>query len=237
MVRKIDPTLIEAFTPKEIERVDQPWMENCRTALEVAVAKARTPEERHRRRSRWALREELGPIALDGDPTTARVVHLKANPSFGEGATRESHFRPHVDWPLSVAGPHNTDATRGYYEKQVFRHLLKAGVSLERISQRMAKIELCPWASRNWPTGQPGLLAAMSALPSRRLVCELVRQMIDENALFVIARAEGEWFAGVPELSKLLGNRVFIARSKVAPWISQGAFPDGWTRIVDALKE
>lgn len=229
--------LLAALTPDEVDRIDRPHLAAYQALVEKSAGRARSEKSRLERLNSWSVRDDLGPIAVDGNAYTARVVHLKANPRFGANATRQTHYAPHPDWPLSVAGPHNVPGTVDYYQNTVFRHLLQEGVTLQQIGQRMLKVELCPWASDGWPTDNAALQKAMGMFPSRQKIFDLVRALTKRDVLFVIARADALWLAGVPELKPLIGSRVFLTQVQVAAWISRGAFPDGWRQIVTALKE
>ncbi|CAN7770389.1 hypothetical protein LJR290_007491 [Variovorax sp. LjRoot290] len=232
---QVDPAIISALQPAAINAADLLSLPAYKDAVEKTIPGARTEKGRIAREG-WRIREDLGPIAFDGDPATATVLLLKANPSYGDGATRESHFEPHPDWPLSVAGPHVTAGTRAYYQNGVFGTLRRAGVTLEQISRRMLKVELCPWASKKWPTGQQHLLQQMARFPSRSPTLELVSQLVDQGVLVLIARAEEEWFAGVPALQDLVGTRVFVSRTKIAPAISERMYPGRWPLVLKALR-
>ena len=182
----------------------------------------------------WRLREDLGALCCDGD-LQAPVVYLQANPSFDDAATRETHYQPHPEFPLSVAGEHIYPPTLAYYHNKVFKHLKKEGVSLGQISRKLVKIELCPWASKKWP-GNSELQRLLSEFPSRKPIIRLVEHFVEQGAIFVIARAWTPWFAAVPALKPLIGVRVFKSRAPVSPYLSSGSYPDGWSAILSAMK-
>ena len=234
-MNQVDPEAIASLLPGRIEQADQSALSTYKATVEKAILGARTQAGRDAREG-WRVREDLGPIACDGNPDTARVLLLKANPSYGDGATRESHFEPHPEWPLSVAGPHVTAATKAYYQNKVFGALRREGVTLQNISRRMMKVELCPWASKNWPTGQAELLQQLRLFPSRAPIFRLVSQLVEQGVLVLIARAEDEWFAGVPGMRDLLGTQVFVSRAKIAPSISERMYPGSWPRVLQALR-
>lgn len=230
----IDANILAALAPAVIEKSDQTAIEDYKALVERALNRA--SEKRRLAAESWRLRDDLGPIAYDGDPASARVLLLKANPSYGEGATRATHFQPHADWPLSVAGPHIPVATRAYYHGRVFGKLVEAGVSLGQISKHLLKVELCPWASKKWPTGQRALLQQLNSFPSRQATYAMVGQLVEQGAIILIARAEEDWFAGVPALARLEGKRVFISRAKIAPAISDRMYPGSWGMLTAALR-
>ena len=231
----VDQNVLSALQPEAVEASDAEFLVRYKESVEEVIRNARTERSR-KERSGWRIRDDLGPIVFDGDPKTARVVFLKANPSYGDGATRKTHFQPHPDWPLSVAGTHVVEATRAYYHDKVFASLRRSGVSLHQISTRMIKVELCPWASKKWPTGQEHLLDQLELFPSRAQTYALVHQLVDQGALVLIARAEECWFSGVPALKALLGTRVFVSRAKIAPAISENMYPGSWSLLLQALR-
>jgi hypothetical protein len=203
-VNTVDVNILAALAPAAIEQSDQAAKEDYKTIVERAITSA--SKKRRLEAEFWRLRDDLGPIAYDGDASSARVLILMANPSYGEGSTRATHYQPHADWPLSVAGPHIPAATRAYYHGRVFGKLMEAGVSLRQISKHMMKVELCPWASKKWPTGQRALLQQMKAFPSRHAIYAMVGQLVEQGVIILIARAEEDWFAGVPELARLVNG-------------------------------
>lgn len=234
-MNQVDSNIIAALRPAAIEAADPSFLAPYKHAVEQAILGARTEKSRKEREG-WRVREDLGPIAFDGDPTTATILLLKANPSYGDEATRLTHYQPHPEWPLSVVGPHVAPGTLAYYQNDVFGSLRREGISLEQISRRMLKVELNPWASKKWPTGQQHLLRQMGRFPSRALIRELVLQLVAQGVLVLIARAEDEWFAEVPTLQDLLGTRVFVSRAKIAPAISDRMYPGSWSRVLESLR-
>lgn len=234
-VNQIDAKTIAALQPAAIEAVDLPFVPPYKQEVEQAILGARSESGRKDRQG-WRIREDLGPIAFDGDPTTATILLLKANPNYGDGATRQSHFQPHPQWPLSVAGPHVTHDTKVYYQNRTFGTLRRQGITLEQISRRMLKVELNPWASKNWPTGQHGLLAAMRKFPSRAPIRELVQQLVAQGVLVLVARAEDEWFTEVPTLRDLVGTQAFVSNAKIGPAITGNMYPGSWPRVLEALR-
>jgi hypothetical protein len=97
-------------------------------------------------------------------------------------------------------------------------------------------VELSPWASKKWPTGQRNLLKKMAEFPSRAPIRELVRQLVAQGVVVLIARAENEWFAEVPALKDLLGTQVFVSSAKIAPAITDKMYPGSWARVIESLR-
>lgn len=231
---------LDALLPNELETIDSPYIGpyNDLVDAEVALRTSRPDSDKKAAKIKeaqgWRLRPELGALCIDGD-ASAPVVYLQANPSYGDDAKRETHYQPHPDWPLSVAGPHIHPATKNYYRNTVFLHLQQEGVSIDDISRRMLKVELCPWASKNWP-GKGKLDAALSNFPSREPIARFVEHLVDRGALFIMARAWGPWFEAVPSLEPLVGSRVFKSRTPASALICRSFYPAGWDQIVAALR-
>lgn len=225
--------LLDAISPAAIRMIDSPFVESYNAVIDEKIARASTPKEFKDAQS-WRLRQDLVAICYDGNPD-APVVYLQANPSYGDGATPETHYQPHPDYLLSVAGSHIYPPTRDYYHDQVFRHLRMEGVSLEEIGRNLLKVELCPWASKKWP-GRGELNKALGLFPSREPICTFVQHLVDRGAIFVIARAWGPWFKAVPALELLVGTQVFKSRAPVSTFISRGSYPQGWDAILSAMR-
>ena len=223
LFRKVEPAALETMDLEDVSRYNERIEEIGRRSTQDSV-----------QAQSWRLRDDLGALCCDGDPQ-APVVYLQANPSFDDAATRETHYQPHPAFPLSVAGTHIYPPTLAYYHNQVFLHLQQEGVSLEQISRKLVKIELCPWASKKWP-GNNELQRLLSEFPSRKPIIRLVEHLVEQGAIFVIARAWTPWFAAVPALKPLIGVRVFKSRAPVSPYISSGSYPDGWSAILSAMK-
>ena len=226
-------TLLNLIQPSTLEAMDLASVERYNELVDAEIARASTPAKRKEAEG-WRLRKDLGALCYDGDPQ-APVVYLQANPSYGDDATRKTHYQPHSDSPLSVAGVHIHSPTRSYYHDEVFRHLQAEGISLQQISRKMLKVELCPWASKKWP-GSSKLGTALSQFPSREPIARFVESLVDRGAIFIMARAWGPWFDAVPSLEPLIGSRVFKSKAPVSPFISRGSYPEGWASIVSSIR-
>lgn len=230
----------KALAPSALEAMDLSHIEPYNQLVDAEVARRMSKPESYERAARikeaqgWRLRPDLGALCMDGDPS-APVVYLQANPSYGDDATRETHYQPHPNWPLSVAGSHIDPATQTYYRGTVFLHLQQEGVTLHDISRKMLKVELCPWASKKWP-GSGKLDAALSRFPSREPIARFVEHLVDRGALFIMARAWDPWFKAVPSLVPLVGTRVFKSRTPASALICRSFYPDGWNQLVTALR-
>ena len=227
-------TLLDSLSPAAVTDSDRTHLAEYNARVAMRIEKARTEQARAARAS-WMVRPDLGPIALDGDAHDATVVFLKANPNYNDSATAATHYQPHPDWPLSIANPDIAAETRDYYHGRVFGQLLKEGVTLRQIARRMLKVELFPWASHNWPTGERELLAHLAEAPSRRPICQLVDELIKRDTIFLIGKAEQEWFKAVPALRPLLDVRVFVTRAPISPSIGRGVYPGAWDQLLEGL--
>lgn len=231
---------MKALSPNALEAMDLPYIGPYNQQVDAEVARRMSNPESGKKAAKikeaqgWRLRPDLGALCMDGDPS-APVVYLQANPSYGDDATRETHYQPHPDWPLSVAGSHVHPATRAYYVNTVFLHLQQEGVTLHDISRKMLKVELCPWASKKWP-GNGKLDAALSNFPSREPIARFVEHLVDRGALFIMARAWAPWFKAVPSLAPLVGTRVFKSRTPASALICRSFYPDGWEELTAALR-
>jgi hypothetical protein len=229
----VNPDLLRALGPETIKVSDHDYLEEHSRRVEDSISRSKTDEARAER-SQWRINVRLGPIAFDGSAESARVMYLAANPSYGDGATPETHYQPHPAWPLSVLGPHVAPATLDYYRNTVFRHLKDAGVSFEEMSARVLKLELSPWASKKWPSDK--LADSLVGFPSTKGVFELVRSLLDQGVLAIVVRAHKFWDRGVPELRRLEGTQAFYSRAPISSAITQGIYPGGWASVVRALK-
>lgn len=229
----MNATLIDLISPSALEAMDLSSVKRYNKLVDHVVSRASTPSKRKEAEG-WRLREDLGALCYDGDPQ-APVVYLQANPSHGDDATRQTHYQPHSKFPLSVAGTHIHPPTRSYYHDEVFRHLQMEGVSLQQISRKLLKVELCPWASKKWP-GSGKLEEALGQFPSRKPIAQFVEDLVERGAIFIIARAWTPWFKAVPSLEPLVGSRVFKSKAPVSAFISSGSYPDGWPLIVSTMR-
>lgn len=229
----MNDALLHALRPASIEVTDGQFVASYNRLVDEEIARSNTPKGK-RAAQGWRLRGDLGALSYDG-ALNAPVVYLQANPSHGDDATRETHYQPHPSYPLSIAGPHVHTATGDYYRNTVFRHIQAEGITLEQISYGFLKVELCPWASKNWP-GSAKLQAELSRFPSRKPIGQLVEHLVERGALFIMARAWTPWFQAVPSLEPLIGKRVFKSRAPVSASISSGSYPDGWAALVTALR-
>lgn len=231
---------LDTLLPSELEAIDLPYIEPYNHLVDLEVTRRTSKPESARKAAKikeaqgWRLRPDLGALCVDGD-ASAPVVYLQANPSYGDDAIRETHYHPHPDWPLSVAGSHIHPATQTYYRNTVFLHLQQEGISISDISRKMLKVELCPWASKKWP-GEGKLDAALSSFPSREPITHFVEHLVDRGALFIMARAWAPWFKAVPSLEPLVGTRVFKSRTPASALICRSFYPAGWDQLVAALR-
>jgi hypothetical protein len=227
----VDSVLLNALRPERIRDRDHDNVASYWNALQERIQHA--SDEQRPQLERWQIRRELPPIAYDGSPHTAKVLYLNSNPSFGDDSTPGTHFQPHPDWPLSVAGPHIHAPTKIHYQEKVFRHLQEAGVSLDAIGRKLLKVELVPWATKEWPK-ESRLQRQLSGFPSLEPISMLVRSLVEQGAIVIVK--SGHWCKVVPLLDELRGKRVFVSRAPAGYWISKGTYPEGWDLLLEAFR-
>lgn len=172
---------------------------------------------------KYRIRDELEPYAFEGDLANARIVMLLSNPGYGQGSSLASHTFRRDGWPLSAIHP---DAPAETYRWN--RRLLKSLIELfgaQLVSQRVAKLELTPWASKSMDT--------KLLLPSRALVLNVVNRLAQRGIVIVVLRSEALWLQAED-----------VARSKtrfrVKNWRSASVSPgnlsaEAWAQVVEAM--
>jgi hypothetical protein len=190
----------------------------------TAVDLACVQDYNQRASSKFRLRTELGPLAYEGDLENARVALLLSNPGFGEESTLESLNFTRDGWPLSGIHP---DAPLGTlkWQRRLLKHLISL-VCSQLVSQRVAKLELTPWASVAFDR--------KLRLPSRRLVLDAAAELARRGIPLVVLRSEELWLeepsvAGSPH------------RYRVNNWRSASVSPgnltqEGWMAVSRAIQ-
>ncbi|MGT2469279.1 hypothetical protein [Paraburkholderia terrae] len=173
-------------------------------------------------KTQYRLQTQLGPHPYEGDIDTARVVVLMNNPGFDTTSTLADH-RFHQDgWPYASLHP---DAPAGMhaYSAPRFRDLI-AEFGAQHVSQRLALLQIHPWASE--ALDNPKRLA----LPSMRLAVEHARTAIGRGALVLIGR--GGWYWR-PALGLAKGALFEHPSPRVVYWNRQSV-P---AKIFDAMRQ
>lgn len=189
------------------------------------------------------------PGQWSGDPSTARVLLLLLNPSYGpkteaiyDSGPPEVLYQLCLNamghWDAAYPNPWLHPSLRGrepWCSFVVFgalhRTLTDDGMDSEdawqRLSQRCAVLELGPWPSLKWSSGA---FAASTAL-SVQLASAAVA---DPDRIVLLGRGEDDWrSAGLLDVDVLPKSRG--VRSNQSR-ITRGNFPDVWDAIVDAVQ-
>lgn len=176
-----------------------------------------------RARENYQIREVLGPSAFEGDVDGARVVLLLANPGFDETSTLDDHGFARPGWPLAGLHPEAPDGLRNWWTARL-RGLIEL-CGAQQVSQRLACLQITPWASRNFDESL--------FLPSRSEILNAANRIAERGAVLVIMRAERLWLDARSVASSSSLCRVKNWRSS---YISEGNLGTAaWTKVRDAI--
>lgn len=179
---------------------------------------------RRKSNSKTKIQVHMKPSPFDGDPFTARIVLLMNNPGFDPLTSSPLHHSLSFSgWPLAGLHPDAPSAFRKWYERP-FGYLLRQGqYPAKMISNRIAIIQLCPWASEEFDV--------CLELPSRQQQVELAQQAVKRGAIVIIGRSIDAWRDALG-----VGPFIFNTRSVRNPRISPGCLPsDAWPLIEEAM--
>ena len=195
------------LAPENISRVDH---------AAVKIYNRSAPDE-------YRLRTELGPYAFEGDLANARIVLLLSNPGYGEGSSLASHTFRRDGWPLSAVHP-DAPAKTYIWNKRLLKSLSEL-FGAQLVSQRVAKLELTPWASRSMDT--------KLRLPSRALVLSAANRLAQRGLVLVVLRAEALWL----EAEEVARSRTrFSVKNWRSATVSPGNLPaDAWAQVIEAM--
>lgn len=199
--------LLAQLTPENINRVDH-------AAVEIYNRSA--PDK-------YRLQADLGAYAFEGDLANARIVLLLSNPGYGEGSSMASHTFRRDGWPLSAVHP-DAPAKRYIWNKRLVKSLIEL-FGAQLVSQRVAKLELTPWASKSMDT--------KLRLPSRALVMNAANSLAQRGVVLVVLRAEALWL----EAEEVARSRT---RFRVKNWRSATVSPGNlsaaaWAQVIEAM--
>ena len=172
---------------------------------------------------KYRLRAELGPYAFEGDLANARIVLLLSNPGYGDGSSLESHTFRRNDWPLSAVHP-DAPAKTYIWNKRLLKSLSEL-FGAQLVSQRVAKLELTPWASKSMDT--------KLLLPSRALVLDAANRLAQRGIVLVVLRSEALWL----EAEEVARSRTrFRVKNRRSATVSPGNLSaDAWAQIIEAM--
>jgi len=134
----------------------------------------------------FRLQTQLGPQPYEGDIATARIVVLMNNPGFGDTSTLDDHCFHRDGWPYASLHPEAPSGMRAYSAPR-FRDLI-AEFGAQHVSQRLAMLQIHPWAST--ALDDPKRIA----LPSMALAVEQAKNAIARGALVLVGRGAWYWF-------------------------------------------
>jgi len=190
------------------------------------------------------------PGQWSGDPSSAPVVLLLLNPSYGprtediyEGGPPEALYHlclnamghwdatypnPWLHPVLRSREPWCSSVVFGALHRQLQDDGWEAEAAWQRISQRVAVLELSPWPSHKWGDGAWVSTCQVSVDLARRA-------MSDPGRLALLGRGESEWkSAGLLDadvLPKSRGVRSHQCR------LTRGNFPEAWDRLLSLVED
>jgi hypothetical protein len=171
----------------------------------------------------YRLHPELGPSAFEGDIDAARVLLLLANPGYDATSTGDDHSFSRAGWPLAGLHPEAPPGLRAWWSSRLRALIEQVGAQV--VSQRVACLQFCPWASNKFGTPP--------RLPSQTATLEAAGRCAQRGAVLVVMRAEKLWLRSEAVRTSLKRHRVNSWRSSyVSPGNLSAA---GWSAILAAL--
>lgn len=201
------PLLAELLSPERLTHLD---------SREVEAFNARTKEP-------YCLHPELGPNAFEGDIDNAGVVLLLANPGYDSTSKRDDHSFTRAGWLLSGLHPEAPGGLRAWWTGRLRPLIEQFGA--QKISQRVACLQFCPWASSNFNTPP--------ALPSKDLTLEAAARCAERGSVVLVMRAEKLWLQSE---SVRVSQRRYRVNSWRTSYVTPGNLPaEGWQAVVSAV--
>jgi len=176
-----------------------------------------------RARNGHRLQAWLGANAFEGDIDAAPVVLLLGNPGFDATSTPRDHAFARPGWPLAGLHPEAPEGLRNWWSARL-RQLIEP-FGAQHVSQRIACLQLTPWASASFDGGL--------RLPSRNVILQAATRCIERGALLVVMRGEKLWLE-----AQGLANHGHLHRAKSwrCSYVSMGNLgPQAWERVRNAL--
>jgi hypothetical protein len=177
---------------------------------------------RRKPESKYRFQVHMGPELSAGDPTTASVVLLMNNPGFDRATSDPAEHTLAFDgWPLAGLHPDAPESLRDWY-KRPFGELIRR-YGAEYVSNRVAIVQLNPWASECFDSGL--------VLPSRDRQFELARSAARRGAVVVVGRSFRIWRDALPELPH------HYSRNVRNPSLTAGCLSsEAWFTVQEAMK-
>jgi len=180
------------------------------------------------RNENFKLHRELLPCPFEGNIEQARVVLLLANPSCGPNSLVTDHMRPKElkDWGLWSLHDDANVAMRNWWRPRLKLLLEDSGLSWQQMSNKVAALQINPWASRNFDES--------CKLPSFNLMQNIYLEFAKRDVLFIVCRAEKLW-------NQILGTEKHISlNSRLSSYITRnnlnktdGAYDEILKRITE----
>lgn len=171
----------------------------------------------------YLLHPELGPSAFEGDLDNAPIVLLLANPGYDETTTKDDHSFARPGWPLGGLHPEAPAGLRNWWTARLGSLISRFGAQL--VSQRVACLQLTPWASGRFDDGL--------RLPSRQRLLETAERVAQRGALLLVMRGERLWLEAPAVRAH---PRRYRANSWRCSHVSEGNLPpDAWRQVLGAL--
>ena len=158
-----------------------------------------------KRHSKYYLHQSIGPCPYEGNFDEARVILLLANPSYSNDSLEEDHRRkPCQDgWGIFSLHDDANPAMRDWWITNLNKLRLDTGLTWKTISNRVAALQINPWASVSFDS-------ECTKLPSiNGTMKNIAKAFIQKkNVIFVICRRENQWKLTLADA----GNRHDIIR-------------------------
>lgn len=181
--------------------------------------------KRERNQPHLFLHTELGPCPFEGDINSSPLVLLLANPS-SQDVVIGDHQAPTKDWPLGGLGPEASPQLQLWWSRRLGKLIEHFDNKPKHISRSVAALQLNPWASQKFD--------AELNLPSRELMLEIVRSVVERGALVIIMRARKQW-SQCQQLSDYQ-SKIFT-KSIRCSYISEGNLgSDAWTQVLNSIE-
>jgi len=149
------------------------------------------------RHKKYFLHKSLGPCPFEGNLDQARIVLLLANPSFAPKVDKKlphslrSDHKRKLDqngWGIFSLHENANPAMRDWWRANLKTLHADTGLSWKTISNRIAALQINPWASELFDsecTKLPSLNGTMKTIAN-----EFIKK---ENLIFIICRREKQW--------------------------------------------
>ena len=149
------------------------------------------------RQKKYYLHKSIGPCPFEGNLDQVRIVLLLANPSFAPKvdtklphSLRSDHKRKldQNGWGIFSLHENANPAMRDWWRANLKALQIDTGLSWKIISNRIAALQINPWASELFDSGCNKLPSINGTM--RAIAKDFIQK---ENLIFVICRREKQW--------------------------------------------